>query len=163
MTRNMTTTELTEHKVKELNQLITDLQQTIKRVVDGLGGYFQSLTVRRVLYILLNSKESLEQKVENLKNERLNLAITELDKDAIIRKAIKFCRDLWDVVEDKQIKDLDNCNEMLRWLCVIYRWKSKTPVSNIIMSCWSKCLVFFLQYSLAVSKVSNSCQMLSSI
>jgi hypothetical protein len=96
MTRNMTTTELTEHKVKELNQLITDLQQNCKELVKAED------EIKR-----------LEKKVEKLKNERLNLAITELDKDAIIRKAIKFYQDLWDVVEDKQIKDLDNCNEML--------------------------------------------------
>jgi prefoldin subunit 5 len=67
MTRNMTTTELTEHKVKELNQLITDLQQNCKELVKAED------EIKR-----------LEQKVENLKNERLNLAITELDKDAII-------------------------------------------------------------------------------
>jgi hypothetical protein len=38
--------------------VIGDTQKpSIKRVIVGLGGYFQSLTVRRILYILLNSKE----------------------------------------------------------------------------------------------------------
>jgi hypothetical protein len=41
--------------------------------------------------------------------------------------------------------------------CLVYRWKSKTPVSKIITSLMSKCLVFFWQYAFAVSKVSNSC------
>ena len=91
-----TRAELSKLKDKELKLLIKQTKDISKEIEESEAEI-----------------SKLQEKVERLKNEQLNIALTELEKDELIRKAAKFYDDLWDVLDSKQIKDLDNCNEMI--------------------------------------------------